>query len=92
MAAALVSVFDTGGYEAFKELFDSDPVGRKQTAVGHRVMRSVDDPDRVFVRTDFRSVEDAREFRERLMSSGALENVTVVQEPTVVELADEATY
>jgi hypothetical protein len=89
---SLVSIFDTGNYEAWKEVFDSDPAGRKQTAVGHRIMRSVDDPNRVFVRTEFRSVDDAREFRERLLSSGALDNVTVVQEPTVAELADEATY
>ncbi len=90
--ASVVSVFDTKGYEAWKERFDSDPVGRKQSAKGHRIMRSVDDPNRVFVRTEFRSVEDAREFRERLLASGALDNVTVVQEPTIVELADEATY
>jgi hypothetical protein len=89
---SLVSVFDTGDYEAWKERFDSDPVGRKQSAKGHRLMRSVDDPNRVFVRTEFGSVEDAREFRERLLASGALDDITVVQEPTVVELADEATY
>lgn len=90
--ASLLSVFDTGGYEAWKELFDSDPAGRKESAEGHRIWRSVDDPDRVFVRVEFRSVEDAREFRERLLASGVLDNITVVQEPTLVELADEATY
>jgi hypothetical protein len=90
--ASLVSVFDTGDYEAWKETFDSDPGGRKQSAQGHRIMRSVDDSNKVFVRTDFGSVDDAREFRERLLASGALDNITVVQEPTIVELADEATY
>ena len=90
--ASLLSVFDTGSYERWKELFDSDPVGRKESAEGYRIWRSVDDPNRVFVRLEFRSVEDAREFRERLLASGVLDNVTVVQEPTLVELADEATY
>lgn len=90
--ASLLSVFDTGDYEAWKQSFDSDPVGRKQSAEGHRISRSADDPNRVFVRTDFGSVDDAREFRERLLASGALDNITVVQEPTIVELADEATY
>ena len=90
--ALLVSVFQTGGYDAWKQMFDSDPAGRKQAATGHRIMRSVDDPDEVFVRVEFDSVDAAKAFREQLMGSGALNNVTVVKEPTVVEVADEATY
>jgi hypothetical protein len=90
--AALVAVFQTGDYDAWKQMFDSDPAGRQEAAKGHRVMRSVEDPNEVFVRVDFDSADTAKEFRERLMSSGALDNVTVVKEPTVVETADEATY
>jgi hypothetical protein len=92
VAAAVVGVFQTGGYEAWKQMFDSDPAGRRQAATGHRVMRSVDDPDEVFVRIDFDSVDAANAFRERLLGSGALDNVTLVKEPTVVEVADDATY
>ena len=92
MAAMMVAVFQTGGYDAWKERFDSDPVGRRQTAKGHRVMRSVEDPDEVFVRLDFDSVDDAKAFRERLLGSGVLDTITVVKEPTVVEVADEVTY
>ena len=90
--ASVVTVLDTGNYEEWKELFDSDPGGRKQAAQGHRIHRGVDNPNLVFTRTEFGSVEEAREFRERLLASGALDSVTVVQEPTIVELADEATY
>jgi hypothetical protein len=90
--AAIVGVFDTGDYDSWKQMFDSDPAGRKQLAQGHRVMRSVENPNEVFVRVDFRSVDDARAFRERLLASTALDNVTVVKEPNVVETADEATY
>jgi hypothetical protein len=90
--AALVAVFQTGDYDGWKQMFDSDPAGRKQAASGHRVMRAVDDPNEVFVRVDFDSVDAAKAFRERLMGSGALDNVTVIKEPTVVDLADEATY
>jgi hypothetical protein len=90
--AALVAVFQTGDYDAWKQMFDSDPAGRRQSAKGHRVMRSVDDPNEVFVRVDFDSADGAKEFRERLLSSGALDNVTVVKEPTIVEVADEVTY
>jgi hypothetical protein len=90
--ASMVGVFRTSDYESWKRMFDSDPAGRKQAAKGHRVMRSVDDPNEVFVRVDFGSVDEAQAFRERLLASNALDNVTIVKEPTVVEIADEATY
>jgi hypothetical protein len=41
---------------------------------------------------EFPSVEDAKSFRERLLASGALDNVTVEKEPTVAELVDETAY
>jgi hypothetical protein len=44
------------------------------------------------VRVEFGSVDEARAFREKLMSSGALDNVEVKTPPTIVELADQATY
>ena len=69
-------------------MFDSDPAGRKQSSKGHRVMRSVENPNEVFVRVDFDSVEEGRTFREGLLASGALDNVTIVKEPTVVEVAE----
>jgi hypothetical protein len=90
--ASMVGVFRTDDYEGWKRMFDSDPVGRKEAAKGHRVMRSVDDPNEVFVRVDFGSVDEAQAFRERLLASNALDNVTIVKEPTVVDVADEATY
>ena len=90
--ASMVGVFRTDDYEGWKRMFDSDPVGRKEMAKGHRVMRSIDDPSEVFVRVDFDSVDEAHAFRKRLLASNALDNVTIVKEPTVVDVADEATY
>ena len=90
--AFLLGVFDTGDYDAWKKMFDSDPAGRKQAGRGHRIFRSVDNPNLVFVRVEFASVDEAKSFRERLLASGALDNVTVKMEPTVVEMADQATY
>ena len=90
--ASMIGVFKTDDYAGWKHMFDSDPVGRKGAAKGHRVMRSVDDPNEVFVRVDFGSVDEAQAFRERLLASNALDNVTIVKEPTVVDVADEATY
>jgi hypothetical protein len=90
--AFLVAHFDVGDYDTWKQMFDSDPAGRKQSAKGHLLSRSVDNPSEVFVRVEFASVEDAKAFRERLLKSGALDNVTVKTDPTVVETADQATY
>ena len=90
--AFILGVFDTGDYDAWKQMFDSDPADRKQSAVRHRVFRSVDNPNEVFVGVEFPSVDDARSFRERLLASGALDNVTVEQDPTVVELVEETEY
>jgi hypothetical protein len=90
--AFILAVFDTGDYDAWKQMFDSDPAGRAQSATRHRVFRGVDNPDEVFVSVEFPSVDDAESFRERLLASGALDNVTVEKEPTVAELAEETAY
>ena len=90
--AFILGVFDTGDYDKWKQMFDSDPAGRKDGGKGHRVFRSVADPNKVFVSVEFGSVDDAKSFRERLLASGALDNVTVATEPTVAELADETRY
>jgi hypothetical protein len=90
--AFILGVFDTGDFDAWKQMFDSDPADRKQSGQGHRVFRSVDNPNKAFVSVEFASADEARSFRERLLASGALDNVTVETEPTVVELVDEARY
>jgi hypothetical protein len=90
--AFLLGVFDTGDFDAWKQMFDSDPAGRAQSGQGHRVFRSADDPNRAFISVEFASADDAKSFRERLLASGALDKVTVAIEPTVVELVDETRY
>ena len=66
--------FETNDYEAWKSMFDSDPAGRRQAGKGHIVSRNADNPNEVFVRVEFDSVDDARAFRDRLVGSGALDN------------------
>jgi hypothetical protein len=91
--ALMLGHFDVGDdFDAWKEFFDSDPAGRKETAKGHMLSRSVDNPNEVFVRLEFDSVADAKAFRERLLASGALDRVTVKTQPTVVEVAEQVTY
>ena len=89
----LVGRFQLEDYETWKrEMFDRDPAGRRQAAKGHRIMRNVDDPNQVFVQVEFETVDDAKAFRARLMSSDAFEGVEVLTEPTVIEEADAQTY
>jgi hypothetical protein len=88
----VVAHFDVGDYDAWKQMFDSDPAGRKQAGKGHMISRSIDNPGEVFVRVEFASADEAKSFRDRLLASGALDKVKVLTPPTVVEVADEATY
>jgi hypothetical protein len=89
--AFLVGVFE-GDIDAWKQIFDSDPLGRRQLAKGHTLLRGVDNPDQIFVRIEFDSAEDARSFGEKVRGSDVLANVSVKIPPTVAELVDQASY
>ena len=76
-------------------MFDQDPAGRGQSgATSHKISRSVDNPNEVFIRLEFPSVEQAKAFRERLLASGAFERggMRIKSGPTVCEVAEEHTY
>ena len=90
--AFMVHHLKVDDFDEFKSLFDSDPVGRKQAAKGHLMLRSLDDPNEVFTRVEFDSVESAKAFRDRLVASGALGRTTVLTPPTIVELVENITY
>ena len=90
--AFMVHHLKVDDFDDLKSLFDADPVGRKQAAKGHVMSRSVDDPNEVFARVEFDSVEEAKAFRDRLVASGALDRATVLTAPTVVELVENITY
>jgi hypothetical protein len=83
---------EVADFDEWKKLFDADPGGRRQIAKGHILSRSVDNPNEVFVRSEFASVEDAKKFRQQLLDSGALNDLTVKTEPTVVEVVEQETY
>lgn len=94
MTAFTVLNFETDDYDAWKSMFDSDPAGRKQAGKGHVVSRSADNPNEVFVRVEFDSVEDAKVFRDRLVASGVLNRpgTTVKMGPAVIEAVEQVTY
>jgi len=89
--AFIVGVME-GDFDAFKRRFDEDPLGRKQVAKGHTLLRNVDNPNEIFVRIEFDSAEDAKTFRDKVRNSDVLQNLTVKVPPTVTETADQATY
>jgi len=89
---AMVINLEVTDYDEWKKLFDSDPGGRKGIATGHTVSRNVENPNDVFIRTEYRSVEDAKKVRQQLLDSGALKNSTLKTPPTIIEVADQATY
>jgi hypothetical protein len=93
--AIMVMNFEVDDYDVWKAMFDDDPVGRGAAgATGHIVSRAADNPNEVFVRVEFPSVDQAKAFRERLVSSGALERggMRMKTGPTVAEVDDSTTY
>ena len=79
-------------YDAWKPIFDSDPAGARTAAKGHRILRSAEDPNDLFVQVEFASPEDARSARERLLASGVLDRVTVKAAPAIAEEAETVAY
>jgi hypothetical protein len=92
--ASMLMHLEVDDYDTWKPIFDSDPAGRKQSATGHSISRGVDNPNAVFIRSDFPSANEAKAFRQRLLDSGVLERsgATVKVPPTVVEVAEAVTY
>lgn len=84
---------DVASYEAWKDAFDSDPLGREAGgALGHRVFRASSDPNHVLIDLDFAEVGDADAFLARLRDLWG--RVDVMKNPTaqVVEVVETAQY
>ena len=88
----LMTRIEVEDYDAWKPRFDGGRDTVRAEAKGHRVCRSVENPNELFITVEFRSPEDASEAVERLKGSGALDQVTVKSGPTIVEEADSLTY
>ena len=66
---ALQVSYPVRDYEAFKKVFDTDPVGRAALgARSVRLFRDADDPNSVTVLLDFDTKDAANVFLERLRS------------------------
>jgi hypothetical protein len=84
MAAVIITRIQTGDYDRWRPRFDEDQPHAREKAQVQRVLRSVDDPNEVFIYLEYASVEDANESRERLLSSGVLDRFSDKDGPTVV--------
>ena len=84
MSAFIVTRIQTGDYDTWRPMFDQDRPQAREKAKVQRVLRSVDDPNHVFVYLEFDSVEDAQEARERIVSSGVLDRFEDKHGPNVV--------
>lgn len=91
MALMLFS-FEVDNYDEWKQLFDSDPAGRKSVAKGHRISRSVDNPNEIFLSVEYASANDARTVLGRLREAGVFQRFQPRLGPTITEIAEETTY
>lgn len=84
MAASIITRIQTRDYDRWRPAFDADQPRAREKAQVQRVLRSVDDPNEVFIYLEFASVEDANEARERLVASGVLDRFEDMHGPNVL--------
>ena len=90
--AFIVTRINVGDYDTWKPMFDKDDPGARQSAVGHRVLRGVENPNEVFVIVEFDSPEAARVGREKLLASGVLDRFPDKDLPKLVEEMEGVAY
>ena len=84
----IMTRIDVGDYEAWKPMFDQDVPRARESALGYRLFRNVENPVEVFIQIEFPSLEEARIARERLLASGVLDRFSYKSGPTLVEQAE----
>jgi hypothetical protein len=80
-------------FDAWKQAFDSDPIGREQGGVRrHRVLRGVDDPSDVMIDLEFGSSSEAETFLAALRDVWG--RIDVVRDPKarIVEIVESRDY
>jgi hypothetical protein len=80
-------------FDAWKEPFDSDPIGREQGGVRrYRILRATDDPNRVTIDLEFDSSSDAEAFHAKLRD--LWDRVDVMRDPQarIVEAVESKEY
>ena len=91
-SAFIVTRIHVGDYNTWKPMFDKDEPGTRHTAKGHRVLRSLDDPNEVFVLVEYASPDAAHAAREKLLAADVLDRFSDKTLPTLVAEAETDTY
>jgi hypothetical protein len=84
MSAFIITRIQTGDYERWRPMFDQDRPGAREKALLQRVLQSADDPNEVFIYLEYETLDDAKEARERLLSSGVLDRFVDKHGPNVL--------
>ncbi len=90
--ALMLLGFHVDDYDEWKQVFDSDPAGRQAVAKGHRISRSVENPNEVYLAVEYASADDAKNVLDRLKQAQVLDRFRVTLGPAIVEVVDETTY
>ena len=90
--ALIVTRIQVGDYDAWKPMFDQDGPGARQAAKGHRILRSVEDPNEVYVVVEFATTDEAKAGREKLLASGVLDRFSDKTMPKIYEEAEAVSY
>lgn len=88
MSAYIITRIHVGDYDKWRPMFEQDKPRAREQATVQRVLRSVDDPNHVFIYLEFASLEDAQEARRRLVESGVLDRFDDKHGPNVLLDAD----
>lgn len=84
MTAFIITRIQTGDYERWRPMYDQDKPRARETALAQRVLRSIDDPNEVFIYLEFSTLEEATQARARLVASGVLNRFEDKHGPTVL--------
>ncbi len=90
--AYTVAHIQVDDYERWKEMFDTARNTVRKDAKGHRILRGAENPNDLLIQVEFPSREEAHAAREALRSSGALDRVSLIDGPNILEEADAVTY
>jgi hypothetical protein len=84
VAAFIITRIQTRDYDAWRPMFDQDHPRAREKAVVQRVLRSVHDPNEVFIYLEFEGLDDAQEAHDRLIASGVLDRFDDIHGPNVL--------
>lgn len=94
MTVKLIAHLHVEDFDAFKAVFDQVQTLREEHgAIGHRLHRGLDDPNKVIVVTEYRDADEARRFAQSTHLKEAQERAGVVgRDFTLTEVVEDVTY